>query len=169
VLRELDESFTNVYSTVVSVQNLRPLADRRVLAVLIGGLATIGALAVHIGDYQNFLYLLGSIFVPLSAVFVVEYFVLRGRHRWDTSEDAPARWEMLVPWLLGFCAYQLINPGGISWWASGWAHVQQWLYFTPQAWMSASLISFAVAALTTAAAGLLRPGLIATPERAHPE
>ena len=32
VLRELDESFTNVYSTVVSVQNLRPRADRRVLA-----------------------------------------------------------------------------------------------------------------------------------------
>ena len=44
VLRELDESFTNVYSTAVSVQNLRPLADRRVLAIVIGVLATIGAL-----------------------------------------------------------------------------------------------------------------------------
>ena len=42
VLRELDESFTNVYSTAVSVQNLRPLADRRVLAVVVGGLATVG-------------------------------------------------------------------------------------------------------------------------------
>ena len=36
VLRELDESFTNVYSTAVSVQNIRPRADRRVLAVAIG-------------------------------------------------------------------------------------------------------------------------------------
>jgi hypothetical protein len=56
---------------------------------------------------------------------------------------------MLVPWLLGFCAYQLINPGGISWWASAWTHVQTWLNFTPQTWMSASLISFAVAAGAT--------------------
>ena len=114
VLRELDESFTNVYSTVVSVQNLRPLADRRVLAVVIGALATLCALALHIADYQNFLYLIGSVFVPLSAVFAVDYFLLGGRARWDASESAPPRWLMLVPWLLGFCAYQLINPGGIS-------------------------------------------------------
>ena len=149
VLRELDESFTNVYSTVVSVQNLRPLADRRVLAVVIGTLATLCALALHIADYQNFLYLIGSVFVPLSAVFCVDYFLLGGRARWDASESAPPRWLMLVPWLLGFCAYQLINPGGISWWASAWTRVQTWLNFTPQTWMSASLISFAVAAVAT--------------------
>ena len=157
VLRELDESFTNVYSTVVSVQNLRPLADRRVLAVLVGTLATLGGLALHIGDYQNFLYLIGSVFVPMSAVFAVEYFVLGGHRGWDTSAQAPARWTMLVPWLLGFCAYQLINPGGISWWSSAWAHVQSWLHFTPHAWMSASLISFLVAAAATALIGRRAP------------
>jgi purine-cytosine permease-like protein len=51
VARELDESFTNVYSTTVSVQNLRPVADRRVLAVIIGALATAGALVLHLTDY----------------------------------------------------------------------------------------------------------------------
>src|SRR6266496_4747312 len=87
VLRELDESFTNVYSTTVSVQNLRPLSDRRVLAVAIGVLATAGALVLKLGaDYQNFLLLIGAVFVPLSEVFVVDYFVLRRRHSWNTSQ-----------------------------------------------------------------------------------
>ena len=149
VLRELDESFTNVYSTAVSVQNLRPLSDRRVLAVVIGALATIAALSLQISDYQSFLYLIGSVFVPMFAVFAVDYFLLGGRARWNTSESAPTRWLMILPWALGFIAYQLINPGTVSWWARFWGHVQIWLHFTPQTWMSASLISFVVAAVAT--------------------
>ncbi|PZS29464.1 MAG: hypothetical protein DLM58_15415 [Pseudonocardiales bacterium] len=156
VLRELDESFTNVYSTVVSVQNLRPLADRRVLAVVIGILATAGALSLNFADYQNFLYLIGAVFIPMSAVFIVDYFVLGGRRGWDCSSTAPARWLMLVPWALGFCAYQLINPGYISWWQRFWVHVDSWVHFTPATWMSASLLSFAVAALASVPFGMAR-------------
>jgi putative hydroxymethylpyrimidine transporter CytX len=155
VLRELDESFTNVYSTATSVQNLRPLADRRALAVVIGTLATLGALVLHLGsDYQNFLTLIGSIFVPLSAVFIVDYFVLRRGH-WDVSDAAPSRSMMLLPWLLGFVAYQLINPGYLGWWSRQWGRVDRWLHFTPTTWMSASLISFVVAAVATVPVGLL--------------
>ncbi len=167
VLRELDESFTNVYSTVVSVQNLRPLADRRVLAVAVGTLATLGALALHIADYQNFLYLIGSVFVPLSAVFAVDFFLLRNGARWDASQSAPPRWSMLVPWLIGFAAYQLINPGGISWWVAAWSHAQSWLDFTPETWMSASLISFAVAAIATGLVAAARRRPVAPPARAE--
>lgn len=157
VLRELDESFANVYSTAVSVQNLRPLADRRVLAVAIGALATLGALVLHLGaDYQSFLTLIGSVFVPLSAVFAVDYFVLRRRLGWDVSATAPARWAMLVPWALGFVAYQLINPGDLGWWSRWWGRVDGWLHFTPQSWMSASLLAFAVAAGLTIPTGLVR-------------
>lgn len=156
VLRELDESFTNVYSTVVSIQNVRPLSDRRVLAVIIGALATILALLLQIADYQSFLYLLGSVFVPMFAVFAVDYFARRGRDHWDCSKAAPARWAMLVPWLLGFATYQLVNPGSVSWWAAGWTTVQHAIGFTPPTWMSASISSFVVAAAATFAIGLLR-------------
>jgi putative hydroxymethylpyrimidine transporter CytX len=155
VLRELDESFANVYSTAVSVQNLRPAADRRVLAVAIGTVATLGALVLGLGDYQNFLTLLGSVFVPLSAVFVVDYFVLRRGADWDVSSGARSRLAMIVPWLLGFVVYQLIDPGYVQWWSNAWSHVAGWLHFTPADWMSASLLSFAVAAIVTLPVGLL--------------
>jgi NCS1 family nucleobase:cation symporter-1 len=160
VLRELDESFANVYSTAVSVQNLRPLADRRVLAVIIGALATVGALWLGIGDYQNFLYLIGSVFIPMFAVFAVDYYGFDGRNRWDFSEDSRPRWAMLVPWLLGFAAYQLVNPGSIKTWASWWVDIDGWLHFTPESWMSASALSFAVAALATVPVSLLSRSLL---------
>src|ERR1019366_5468769 len=55
--RELDQSFADVYSTAVSIQILRPLWDRRVLALGLAGLTTALALWVNIADYENFLVL----------------------------------------------------------------------------------------------------------------
>jgi purine-cytosine permease-like protein len=154
IARELDESFANVYSTVMSVQNLRPLADRRVMAVVVGAVTTGLALVLNIKAYADFLYLIGSTFVPMFAVFVVRYFVLRGYRAWDTSQSAAARWLMLIPWVLGFAAYQLVNPGYIAWWVRCWSHVQAWLHFTAQSWMSASVVSFVVAFVVALALSL---------------
>jgi NCS1 family nucleobase:cation symporter-1 len=147
-LRELDQSFANVYSTAVSAQNLFPRLDRRWLAIVIGVLTTVTALLTNLGSYQNFLILLGSVFIPLGAVLVVDYFLLTGAS-WNFREDAPARWSRVVPWLLGFVAYQLVNPGYISWWTSAWVHVDAAIGFAPPSWLSASLFSFAVAAVLT--------------------
>ncbi len=146
--RELDQSFVDTFSTAVSVQNLRPRWDRRILVVVVGTVATVCALLLDIYKYENFLFLIGSVFVPLLGVLVVDYFVI-SRRSWDLSESAPARAVMLLPWFVGFCAYQLVNPGYLAWWSRQWAHVANWLHFTPASWMSASLISFAVAALAT--------------------
>jgi putative hydroxymethylpyrimidine transporter CytX len=150
--RELDQSFADVYSTAVSIQNLRPLWDRRFLAGGIAVLTTAGALWLNISDYENFLDLLGSVFVPLSAVLIVDYFVI-SRGQWDLSASAGSRWLMLVPWAAGFVMYQLINPGYISWWVTGWTRIAGWIGFTVEPWMSASILSFVVAAAVTLAAG----------------
>src|ERR1017187_5400782 len=150
--RELDQSFANVYSTAVSVQNLRPWWDRRVLALGVAALATALALWINIADYENFLVLLGSVFIPMSAVFIVDFYVL-SRGRWDLSVNASRRFTMLVPWTLGFIAYQLINPGYISWWVAMWTHVGRLVDFRAASWMSASIWSFVVAAVATLAGG----------------
>ncbi|MFI5778067.1 purine-cytosine permease family protein [Nocardia sp. NPDC051570] len=150
VLRESDQSFANVYSTAMSLQNLLPRVDRRILAAAVGVLATVLALGVHdFTGFSNFLLLIGSVFVPLCAVMVVDYFFGRGRHGWDLSERAPARPLMLLPWLLGFAVYQLCNPGSVSWWARIWERVQEAIGFHPDWWSSASLFSFLIAAAAT--------------------
>jgi putative hydroxymethylpyrimidine transporter CytX len=153
--RELDQSFANVYSTAVSTQNLRPMWDRRVLAGLIAAATTAGALWLNIADYENFLDLIGSVFVPMAAVLITDYFIVSGR-RWDLSVTARSRWLMLLPWAAGFATYQLINPGYVSWWVSAWTSFGRLIGFTPASWMSASILSFAVAAVIT----LLLGGLV---------
>ncbi len=150
--RELDQSFADVYSTAVSLQNLRPLWDRRILAGAITALTTAGALWLNIADYENFLDLLGSVFVPLSAVLIFDYFgpsLSRPGKSWDLSAAARSRWVMLLPWAVGFVVYQLINPGYISWWVTAWSDFAQDIGFTPASWMSASILSFAAAGLVT--------------------
>ena len=151
IVDELDEVFANLYSTVVSTQNVRPDADRRVLAVAVGALATVLALFLDIHAYESFLLLLGSVFVPLFATFAADYFLVR-RRAWDVSEGAPARWVMLIPWALGFVTYQLINPGHVSWWANWWRD----LGFQAPSWASASLLSFAVAFVSALLVGRLQ-------------
>jgi NCS1 family nucleobase:cation symporter-1 len=163
-VRELDQSFVDTYSTAVSIQNIRPRWDRRVIAVVVGALATVFALALNINDYENFLILIGSLFVPLLGVLTVDYFVLSRRH-WDLSEHAPTRWLMIVPWLAGFIAYQMVNPGYIDWWTTLWQHVDDALGFTPASWMSASILSFVVAAVVTFPAGLFERTLRADSSR----
>jgi nucleobase:cation symporter-1, NCS1 family len=150
--RELDQSFADVYSTAVSMQNLRPLWDRRVLAGVITTLVTAGALWLNISDYENFLTLLGSVFVPMSAVLIADYFadyLAVPRRHWDLSASARSRWSMLLPWAVGFVIYQLINPGYVSWWASAWSSFGHSIGFTPASWMSASILSFCAAGLVT--------------------
>jgi NCS1 family nucleobase:cation symporter-1 len=97
------------------------------------------------------------VFVPLLGVLAVDYFLV-SRRTWNLGENAPQRWAMLVPWVLGFLAYQLVNPGYVGWWARGWARIDGWLQFTPTTWMSASLLSFVVAAVATVPVGLLLRG-----------
>lgn len=161
VVDELDEAFANVYSTAVSAQNLRPRWDRRYLVVGVGVLSTALALTVDAQGYEPFLYLLGAVFVPLTGAFLVAFFLLarRSRHSgWDVSTTAPTRWGMLVSWIGGFVAYQLITPTALTGWASGWTDwwtERQTSLGIPSSGWSASLVSLAVAALLALVLGLL--------------
>jgi len=148
---EVDEAFANIYSTATSAQNVAPRADRRLLAVVVGGLATVLALVVDGSSYEPFLFLIGAIFVPLAGTFLVDYY-LGGRRRYDVGERAPQRWAMVLPWAAGFVAYQVTAPTQLpSWpgWAGFWGQLQDALHVSPTNGFSASIVSFAVAALLT--------------------
>jgi nucleobase:cation symporter-1, NCS1 family len=148
VVDEIDEAFANLYSTAMSAQNLRPALDRRWVVVGVGVVATVLGLGTDVTHYENFLFLIGSVFVPLFAVLVVDYFG-GGRASWDTSADARFRPTLLVPWVAGFVTYQLLNPGTVEWWSSRWQSVDSALGLVPPTWLSASLAAFGVAAVLT--------------------
>jgi nucleobase:cation symporter-1, NCS1 family len=138
---ESDEAFADVYSTAVSLQNLLPGASQRLLIVLVAATATGGAIAIDLGNYLTFLFLLGSVFVPLFGVLLADW-LMRGVHY--TERDvfaAPAvRWERLAAWAVGFGLYQWLSPVGPSWWTGLVEHLGP-----GHARLTASLPSFAAA------------------------
>src|SRR5664279_1856770 len=146
VLRETDQSFANVYSTAVSIQNMAPRWDRRILTSAIGALAIAVALTIDISQYTNFLYLIGAVFIPLSGALLAAWLRTRGVG-WNTATDAPLRPPMLLAWAAGFVAYQLINPGSIPGWSDAWTGAASALHTTGHPWLSASIASFTVAVL----------------------
>ncbi|PZG12408.1 purine-cytosine permease family protein [Nonomuraea aridisoli] len=156
-LRETDQSFANVYSTTMSLQNLMPRVDRRVFSVAIGVLTVAIALVVDVNSYGAFLGVIGAVFVPMFAVLAVEYFLFGGSRSWNTAEDAPSRWSMLVPWALGFVAYWLTtSTPTVAGWDGIWAGLREAIGFTREPWMNGALGGAVVAALVTAVIGLVR-------------
>lgn len=144
VLRETDQSFANVYSSAVSIQNMAPRWDRRILTSAIGAVAIAVALAIDISQYTNFLYLIGAVFIPLSGALIAASLRTRGIG-WNTAADAPLRPGMLLAWAAGFVAYQLVNPGAIPGWSDAWTGAATRLHTIGHPWLSASLTSFTVA------------------------
>jgi nucleobase:cation symporter-1, NCS1 family len=110
---ETDNAFANIYSTAVSLQNVVRL-PQRALAVAVGIAAFVVAISVDLGGYENFLLLIGGVFVSLFGVLLADYFVAHGQ-RYDTSAlHAPGGryWFWggfnpagLVAWLAGFVVY----------------------------------------------------------------
>jgi nucleobase:cation symporter-1, NCS1 family len=146
---ESDEAFANVYSGAVSLQNLLPRVPQRLLVGVVAAVATIGALVIDLRNYQPFLYLLGSFFVPLFAVLLADWLLAGRRYDRQAVFGAPElRAEMVLAWLGGFVLYQWLSPQGPSWWTSIVAHAD------PHAlpWGGASLPSFAAAFALAAAA-----------------
>jgi nucleobase:cation symporter-1, NCS1 family len=139
---ETDEAFANIYSTAVSLQNVMPAVAQRVLIIVTALVATLGALLIQLRNYESFLLLLGSFFVPLFGVLLADWLISGARYTRQQIFDAPAwRPELLVAWLVGFLLYHWLHepPLGPSWWADIVEKTGQ-----PNLGIGASLPSFAV-------------------------
>jgi NCS1 family nucleobase:cation symporter-1 len=118
VVDETKVPFANVYSSAVSLQNVLPRASQRLLIVLVGAVALLGAFAIDLVQYASFLLLLGSFFVPLFGVLLAQW--LAGRR----EQVDGVRVDQLAAWLVGFCVYQWLSPVGPGWWTSILEHTQ---------------------------------------------
>jgi nucleobase:cation symporter-1, NCS1 family len=146
LIDEVDEAFANVYSTTMSIQNLAPNLDRRVVAIAVGVLATLLAGLLDFGQYQSFLFLIGSVFVPLFAVAAAD-FLWVSRQRWDVGEHSRLRWVPVLAWAAGFLVYQLINPGTVPVWSPFWVAVAGAIGFVAPSWLGSSVAAIGVSAV----------------------
>jgi NCS1 family nucleobase:cation symporter-1 len=125
---ESDNAFADIYSAAVSSQNVVPRVSQRGLSVVLGVLAFALALFLSVERYEVFLFLIGSVFVPLFGVFAADY-LGRARRRYGEQElfaGTGVRWLALVPWALGFLLYQWsVAPGTMP---AGWTDAMRTLF-----------------------------------------
>lgn len=171
---ETDEAFADIYSAAVSIQNLAPRVGQRAAVV---GVSAVGAgLAAWlfrlpdegVGSYEFFLFLIGSVFVPLFGVFLADYFVLRRRRAYQADSlfdpRGPYRYAAgfnlaaVAAWALGFTVYHWIVPTGPAAWQAAVERALTGLglpFPLLGGGAPASLVSFAVAFAAHAALGRL--------------
>jgi putative hydroxymethylpyrimidine transporter CytX len=137
---ETDNAWADLYSAAVSIQNVFPRVGQRWLILGLGIVTYLMALAIDITQYENFLFLIGSFFVPLFGILAADYFVLRHRrYRVDELyQIGGAYWygrglslRGLVAWAAGVVVYNFTNPATLG------AFVPAWLNMVP-----ASLTAF---------------------------
>ena len=153
---ETDEAFANIYSGAVTLQNIFPKAPQRALVVGVAALGTVLAAALTMELYESFLFLIGSVFVPLLGLVAADHFIVR-RGGIDTAElyraggrywfSGGVRVTALVPWLAGFVTYHWINPSPLGWWLELNARVFGDPLVARFPWLSASVPAFLVSFL----------------------
>jgi putative hydroxymethylpyrimidine transporter CytX len=127
---ESDQAMANIYSGAVSIQNVRPHAPQRplILAVSAMGFVIAATLSGNAAPtFEFFLYLIGSVFVPLFGVFLAAWGV-RSRGRFGEEalfggDGREIRWRAMIAWAAGFVVYQWFVPTGPGWWTQAVARV----------------------------------------------
>lgn len=86
VLSTLTTTFLDVHSAAVSWQNVFPRASRKAVSAVATLVGTLLAASLPSALYLDFLYLLGSVFAPLVAVVLTDYWLLRTDRRASTLD-----------------------------------------------------------------------------------
>jgi purine-cytosine permease-like protein len=148
----------------VSLQNVFTRTSQRLLIVAVAVTATIGTFVINLRDYQTFLYLLGSFFVPLFGVLFADWLWRGARYEPDDFFAGPAlRAAPILAWLVGFALYQWLAPNGPGWWIQLAAHAHP-----RNVGFTASLPSFAAAFVLTTAIRALDSARAAPRARRQP-
>ncbi|HOH89340.1 MAG TPA: putative hydroxymethylpyrimidine transporter CytX [Bacillota bacterium] len=103
ILSTVTTTFLDANSAGVTFLNLFPKLNERKTALGMGAAGTLIAVIVPIEQYQNFLYAIGSVFAPLFAILLTEYFVLKKSRK--LQEGLLANWGASAVWVAGVIMY----------------------------------------------------------------
>lgn len=103
VLSTVTTTFMDALSAGISSESLSKKLNAKWVAVVVTVIGTIAAILFPMDDITGFLYLIGSVFAPMIAVQLADYFVLkRDNFKLDFSI------QNLIVWFVGFIVYRLL-------------------------------------------------------------
>lgn len=103
VLSTVTTTFLDAWSAGISSESISRMIRGKWFAVGAAVLGTLGAIAFPMDDITGFLYLIGSVFAPMIAVQIANFFILKQ----DFQEKNVSLHNMVI-WAAGFVIYRLL-------------------------------------------------------------
>lgn len=101
ILSTVTTTFLDAWSAGISAESISVRLPGKWMAVGAALLGAVGAVLFPMDDITGFLYLIGSVFAPMIAIQITDFFLLK-RDRFQQDFDR----RNLVIWALGFAAYR---------------------------------------------------------------
>ena len=102
VLSTVTTTYLDAYSAGVSSQSVHSKINIKVAAIIVAVLGTVGAILFNMDNITDFLYLIGSVFAPMTAILLADFFVLK-----NDSSKKQIDTKRVALWILGFIIYRL--------------------------------------------------------------
>ena len=80
LLSTVTTTFLDAFSAGVSFQSLAPKASDKIMALAATVLGVVLAVFAAPEQFQDFLYLIGSVFAPMTAILLADFFILKRDH-----------------------------------------------------------------------------------------
>lgn len=103
VLSTVTTTFLDAYSAGVSCESITQKVSTKWIAVGTAVIGTIGAILFPMNNITDFLYFIGSVFAPMIAVQLADFFVVR-----NDSSKQNFDIQNLIIWFMGFVIYRLL-------------------------------------------------------------
>lgn len=102
VFSTVTTTFLDAYSAGVSSVSVSEKIPEKTAAIAVTVLGTLGAVVYPMDNITDFLYLIGSVFAPMIAIQIADYFILKK----TTKKSADVK--NLVIWVIGFVLYRML-------------------------------------------------------------
>ena len=103
VLSTVTTTFLDVYSAGVSTESIFSKVEAKWVAMAVTIIGTLGAVTLPMDDITGFLYLIGSVFAPMIAIQIVDFFVLKISH-----DEKKFSVQNIIIWVIGFIIYRIL-------------------------------------------------------------
>ena len=103
ILSTVTTTFLDAYSAGISAESLSKKINGKYAALIVTVIVTVCAICFPMDDITNFLYLIGSVFAPMIAIQITDFFLLK-------RGGASGRLDVCnaVVWVLGFVLYRVL-------------------------------------------------------------
>jgi nucleobase:cation symporter-1, NCS1 family len=113
IVDEIDNAFADIYSAAISSQSIFNNLNQRHLIIGFSIVSTILAIFVSIEGYEQFLFLIGALFIPLFGVLLTDYFVIkRSKYQNDMmygNKIIKIGYPAIIAWAIGVVVYYLLS------------------------------------------------------------